>query len=211
MGWGSASLQSGDGTNGRAMNEATFKTTIASTIQKIFTRIVTVGTVTTTIVDVPVIFAEGLNTNDGNPRPPYPFITISIISVVQAGEAELGELDEEGVLEIGSQKIATISVDYFGANPIENLAKAVIGLEKKTILGHLIGADLAFVRTTQIQNLTGLAFDGSLYEEHANFDLQIGFVDTSTDDVGLIEEVWVEKTIEAGGHTITGTEIIEID
>jgi hypothetical protein len=195
------------------MDEATFKKDLADIIQSMFTR--TIAGVPpepdTYEVDVPVLYADKLNENAGSSRPPYPYITIRVGSIVKRGWDSVGPVDDDGIVEIGGQRNVTVTVEYFGESPVEYAMAIVANFEKPSIHAKMLKAGIAFIRVSPVQNLTGIGFNGSLYEERSSFDLFVGIADNTSDEVGIIEKVFVEETVTSGSETLIDGEVFEVD
>lgn len=121
------------------------------------------------------------------PRPAYPYATLKIESVMPASWDEFRGVDNDGISSMGGQRRATVSVNYYGANPMDEMAKAVNALDKETVTDAFRAAGIAVWQKNSSQNLTGLLETKN--EPRAFFDFFIGFAENYEDDTGLIETV----------------------
>lgn len=152
---------------------------------------------------VTVIYAD-----QAAPRPNYPYAVLRLESIVKVGWDELRSLDNNNVATYGGQRRGTVSVDYFGADPVQELSKATNALERQTILDLFADNGIAIQEKNEVLNLTRVL--ETEFEQRASFDFFIGFADNYEDDLGIIESVEVEGEMNEGSETVTtGPEIIE--
>jgi len=143
-----------------------------------------------------VIFAD-----QNSPRPSDPYAVIRIGTISQLGQDELREIDPDTLLATtGGQRRATISVDYFGSNALENIMKASNSLEKWSLVDTFNTAGIAFIEKNDIQNLTAML--ETKYQQRANFDFFIGFAENVEEDLGIIEEVELTGNVTADGKDL---------
>lgn len=153
-----------------------------------------------------VIFAD-----QNSPRPDYPYAVIRIGSMIKIGFDELRDWGEDThyIGTFGGQRRATVTVDYFGSDPVEEITKAHNALEKQSIKELFIAAEIATLDRFGITNLTAML--ETLFEPRASFDFYIGFADNYEDDIGVIEHVELTSTYETEqGELIIGPETIEV-
>lgn len=145
---------------------------------------------------VTVIFADQTAT-----RPDEPYATIRINSTNKNGFDEIRSIDTTtNIATIGGQRQATIQIDYFGSEPIENIMKAYNSLEKRTLIDTFSAAGFAYINKSNIQNLTSML--ETKYLERASFDLVIGYADNIEDDLGIIEKVFLTTNVTADGKDL---------
>ena len=155
-------------------------------------------------VAVPVIFSD-----QNAPRPAYPYATIRMNSIVKIGWDEIREINPQtNIATIGGQRRATISVNYFGTKPLEEISKAFNSLEKQTVQDQLAASGIAIQEKNDIQNLTAML--ETVFEERSFFDFFIGLADNVQDDLGIIETVELTGQLSGGtiGDVIIGPMII---
>jgi hypothetical protein len=139
-------------------------------------------TVSTTAVSIPVIFGY-----QNAPRPDLPvYAAVYFDSLNKIGWDEIREIDQNKIANIGGQRTATISVHYFGPNPMQEISKAYNSLEKGTILDILTTNGIAVLEKNPIQNVTEML--ETSFQNHSAFDFSIGFAENYFDDLGTIEQ-----------------------
>lgn len=150
-----------------------------------------------TPVQIPVIFSD-----QNAPRPNYPYATIRLSSYRKIGWDEFRGVDRE--TNLGSyygQRAMTVSVHVFAEKPAEGsptmafqeISKAHMSLSKDSVLNALSLAGIAIQEKGPTQNLTAVL--DTLFEDHAAFDLFIGFSESIEENVGIIEKVSVQGTV----------------
>lgn len=151
-----------------------------------------------------IIFAD-----QNSPRPIEPYAVIRLSNVVKIGQDEFRDLQDDGIVTIGGQRRMTVSVSYFGTNPLQEISKAYNSLDKQSIQYLFQNAEVAIVEKMEIQNLTSML--ETRFEPRAFFDFWISFADNIEDDLGIIEQVELTETIDGGstGDIIIGPEIID--
>lgn len=184
-------------------------TRVGPTVTGGLTQAIATLEVLTDEVFVTVFFAD----QDG-PRPisgsdGYPFSTIRLDSIVQYGFDDEREVDDQGIQYLGGQRGATVSIHYFGENPMGEISKAYSSLEKQSVLDNFLAQGIAIQQKEAVQNLTSVL--ETKYDPHAFFELAIGFSEETKDDVSFIEKVEVTGTFEVGEEeVIVGPEEITI-
>lgn len=121
------------------------------------------------------------------PRPPYPYATIKIDSLLNWSWDENRSLDADGIMTMGGQRRATVSVNFFGKNHMDEISKAANGLEKENVRAAFKAAGFAVWGKNSMQNLTAMLETKN--EPRAFFDFFIGLAENYEDDVGIIERV----------------------
>lgn len=155
---------------------------------------------TTAASSVPCIFADRTDdTGRAAPRPEtYPYATIRLGTIIQVGHDELRDIDEDTCLaNIGGQRRGTVSINFFGPRPFENVMKAYNSLEKMSLIDTFYAAGFSILEKNDVQNLTGML--ETKFEERASFDFFIGFAENIEDDLGIIETVDLTATVTADG------------
>lgn len=95
---------------------------------------------------------------------------------------------------------AIASINIFGENALDTLAKVRDSLDRPDVSENFALAGISHLDETQVNDLTAL--QETLYEERAQMDLTVTFVAGSEVDVGTIESVRIEGTIN-GRHIET--------
>lgn len=171
--------------------------------------IATIATVTAPVF-VTVIDAEQnsqLDTDDPErtaPRPAYPYATVQIDSAIKWSSDETRGTDGEGITAMGGQRRATVSVNFYGKNPMDEIGKAINALGTESVRAAFRDSGFAVWVENPGQNLTGLLETRN--EPRAFFDLFIGFAENFEDDTGLIEKV-ENLTGEVSGITVGPIEV----
>lgn len=154
-----------------------------------------------TQISVPVIFAD-----QNGPRPSFPYAVIRISDVVKTSHDEIRQITPVGIYEVGSERRATIAVNYFGANPIQEISKAYNCLGREEINQLFIASNIALIDKNPIQNLTAVL--ETEFEPHSYFDFFLGFTDNVEDDLGIVESVQTTGTYRG---TSSGSSYVDID
>lgn len=142
-------------------------------------------------------------------RPLQPYATIRYGSIQSIGHDERGEIDDQGISTVKGQRRMTVSVQYLGQNPVQEIMKAVNGLEKMSVHEAFLNAGLSVMDVGPIQNLTN--FLETSPEPRATFDFYLGLAENIFDDVGVIEKVELTGELDdnKSGDVIFGPQIIE--
>lgn len=141
------------------------------------------------------------------PRPPYPYATLQVDTVLQHSWDETRRTDAEGITSMGGQRRATVSVNYYGDDPMDQIAAAISAMDKETVTDLFRAAGISVWQKNPGQNLTGLLETRN--EPRASFDFFIGFAENYEDDTGLIETV-EDLTGQVDGETV-GPITVEVD
>jgi len=170
-------------------------TVVGPTVTGGATQAVATVVTTTAPILVVVIFAD-----QNSPRPNLPYAVVRIDTIIDVGFDEVREIDSvTNIATIGGQRQATVTVDYFGPNPLVEITKAFNALEKQNVLDQLSASGIAILDKNDIQNLTDML--ETIFEERASFDFFLGFADNVEDDLGIIESTEVTGEYSGG---ITG-------
>lgn len=130
---------------------------------------------------------DNTDTERPAPRPDYPYATLKVESLVAWSTDDFRGTDDDGITSMGGQRRATVSVNFYGKDPMGEIAKAINGLGKETINDVFRAAGFAVWQKNSGQNLTGMLETKN--EPRAYFDFYIGLAENYEDDTGLIEEV----------------------
>lgn len=145
--------------------------------------------------EVRVVFSD-----QAQPRLDYPYATIRLDSIQRNGWDEIRSIDPvTNIATIGGQRSATVSIQYFGLNPMEQISKAYNSLEKITVLDALSAGGIAIIQKNPIQNLTAML--ETIFENRATFDFFIGYAENVEDDLGVIESAELSGEIQ-GNKTV---------
>lgn len=165
--------------------------------------VATIDDVTEAVAITTIFENQKDDTGRNAPRPPYPYATVKIGTVIQEGTDELRDFDDDGIATFGGQRRATVSVNFFGPEAIEGATQAFNSLEKQTVKWIFERAGLAILQKNSVQNVPAML--ETKFEERAVFDFFIGFADNVQDDIGVIEKVELSGEVEGAA-----TGVIEI-
>lgn len=149
----------------------------------------------------PVIFAD-----QNAPRPSFPYATVRISDIVKTSHDENRQITPAGIYEVGGERRATIAVNYFGENPVQEILKAYNCLGREEINKLFIAANIALIDKNPVQNLTDVL--ETEYEPHSYFDFFLALSDNVEDDLGLIESVQTTGTYRG---TSSGSSYVDVD
>jgi hypothetical protein len=162
-------------------------------------------------VSVLVIFE-----NENGPHPgddidsTIPYATIRLDDSESAGQDDVRSEDDEGIVVYSGQRTATVSVNYYGPLPLEEVSKASNSLETQSVKDFLISEGISIGEKNQIRDLTEIM--ETEYQKRAFFDFSINFSDGVEDDVGVIEsaELTGELSGARNGTITVGPKIITV-
>jgi hypothetical protein len=118
-------------------------------------------------------------------------------------------MDADGIAAFAGQRGATVSVHYFGDNPMGPIMQAYSSLEKQTVLDQLYASGIAVQSKEPIQNVSAAL--ETRFDPHATFDFYIGMSENNLDDVGVIEKVQLTGEVDEGiEKVIIGPKIIGV-
>ena len=100
---------------------------------------------------------------DGD-KPAYPYVTYRIDSPVQLGLDEQLPIDDNGIQTIAGQRLATVSVHYFGPLPLAGASKAYSSLGMESVRATLYASGIAIGERMTIQNVSSVL--ETKWEEH---------------------------------------------
>lgn len=104
---------------------------------------------------------------------------------------------------LAGSRIATISVDYTGVSAIDKASRIYAELYSERANIYFNGLGIAIAGREPIKDLTGLL--DTEFQERADFDFYIRYFDTTSVDLGSIETVVVDETIDEVTYTETIT------
>lgn len=143
------------------------------------------------------------------PRPAYPFATVRLMNMRQYGFDDIRDMDDEGLATVAGQRGATVSVHYFGDNPMGAIMQAYNSLEKQTALDQLYLSGIAVQSKEPIQNVSAAL--ETHFDPHATFDFYIGISENNLDDIGVIEQVELTGEVDEGiEKVIIGPDLIGV-
>lgn len=146
-----------------------------------------------------------------NPKPPNPYISMRLSTERDLGTETRRRKDGTGIVDVVSQKEATLSVNAFGPGAIDKCNMLWTSLQRPTIVDRCFAANMAFIRAEDAQDLTEL-LDGRSWEERANIDLIVTYGRSVVDEPGYITTVITEGELGEPGSIIpeTDTAIVEV-
>lgn len=138
-----------------------------------------------------VIFA-----NQAGPRPSHTYLTLLLMGIRNVGWDDRRAIDDSGIQDLKGDRIATASINAYGAAAWDKVRDAINDLHKTTVRDKLKAASLTPRRVLALDDLTALI--ETEWEPRAHFDAEFGLMDEYTDDVGLIEHVEVTEKYQNG-------------
>ena len=138
------------------------------------------------------------------PRPKRPYFAILLTTPIQKGGARdhiQHQAGSDTIFEIGGQRRFTVSISVIDEMKnknfftVQNACQQLMdSLEDVNRRAPLTAAGLSVWFSTEILDVTELLETG--YEPRAQFDLEMGIASNRTADLGAIEKVKVQGTIE---------------
>jgi hypothetical protein len=144
------------------------------------------------------------------PKPSNPYISLRLSAERTTGTEVRRRKDGSGILDVVSQKEATLSVNAFGTGTIDKLNMLWTALQRPTIVDRCFAASIAFPRAEAPQDLTAL-LDGRSWEERANIDLYVTYGRSIEDEPGYITTVIVTGELGERDQTIHETDPAEVE
>lgn len=163
-----------------------------------------------------IIRADQVDSTTGRnaPRPDsLPYIVFRVGSIRNVGQDESRGVDGDNsdLMTTIGQRVATVTIDYFGPKPMEGLSRCFDSLAKRSALDIFESAGLAVLQKEAMQNLTGML--ETKFEERARFEFYVGLLATEEDDQGVIETFELTGTIndENGDPAVVvGPKVIDL-
>lgn len=155
-------------------------------------------------VEVTVIFSD-----QDAPKPfPYPFATVRLINISKIGQEELRGVDQDDVFRSVGQRKLSVSVNFFGDDPMEEARSLFDSLGKESVQHKFRSVGFAVLDKGTIQNLTTML--ETKFEPRSQFDLFLGYTEEIYDDLGIIEKVKLtgEHNYFVAGHATMIKKII---
>jgi len=147
---------------------------------------------------VDIVFA-----NQNGPRPRLPYITIRVGAAPRAPLLEAG-LSDDGVQTYAAHRDSTVELQCFGEGAFDVLDDLSQRLKGPGMVAAAFAANLAIYAVDAVQNVPVLR-DGGKYEPRAVLDIGVRYTKQHDEDVGLIETVQGEMTLEGRGAALVDT------
>ena len=135
------------------------------------------------------------------PRPDRPYAGLQILNVSRLGDPVRGDVNEDGESELQMERELTVSVNIHessdNADPRSALETATDlrdSLDALSVLEPLRAGGFAF-RGVELLADTPTALETS-WEPRATFDVRFGTTKTRIDDLGVVEKVVFDGTVE---------------
>ncbi len=160
------------------------------------------STITSSIVAA-VASCTGLATgkviqaNLGKPRPGLPYASVLVGTGAAYGQDNACEIDASGIQSFEGDRLLAASVNLFATSgaAANDLARDLVNkITSETVRLQLWGVGLAARRPGKPVDLTGIL--EALPEGRVQVDLEFGFTDEYTGEVGLIEHLEIEATLD---------------
>lgn len=131
--------------------------------------------------------------NPNAPRPPRPYAVLRIDDMIDLGHSCVGDVDEDGIAQIQTQKEFTLSVSVIGSpdddnNPLYAYNKVIElkdSMNLSTVKSIFRTNKLSIREKGQVLNMPMLM--NTKYVERGIFDVRFGVAVSQEDDVGIIE------------------------
>lgn len=157
---------------------------------------------------VSVIPVETIFLNENGNVPPLPFCTLYAQPVAFFGQDDFVN-DDAGQVTYTGQREISVSVQYFGANAMQNAIDLAESLEMQAARDLLAESDLVFVnRAGGANDLSELLDTG--YEERAGIDILLRTASIRVQAGIIVESMELDgEYVNADGSTIDRVEIID--
>jgi hypothetical protein len=147
---------------------------------------------------VPIVIA-----NQNGPRPALPYITLRVDAAPRAPLLE-ADLSDNGVQTYAAHRDATVELQCFGEGSFDALDDLGQRLKGPAMVAEAFARNLAVYAVDAVQNVPVLR-DGSTYEPRALLDIGIRYVKQHDEDVGLINTVQGEMTLQSQARSLVDT------
>lgn len=147
--------------------------------------------------------------DENGPRPQLPYVTLKLSSKRFKNYDFYADPDADGMQEVKGDRELTLTMEYFGVDPLDALQSVVDKLRLHTIQGTFYAAGYTVFDTAQVQDISAL-LDGVQREQRATLDLFIRTKVTQTDDIGYIETVNIETEDDSPIVPPSGNLIIQL-
>lgn len=138
------------------------------------------------------------------PRPARPYASLRFLNPSDRLGASVDQqsvtMPAKTVSTEGMRK-AVASINIFGQNAIDTLAKVRDSLDRPDVIETFEAAGITHLEDSQINDLTEL--QETMYEERGQMDLTVAFVASSEVDVGTIEHAELDGTVNGRNIPIT--------
>lgn len=138
--------------------------------------------------EVAVVFAQ-----QGKPRPPRPYVDITIDAIAQAGRDERLPIDVLGNRVVAGPRVATVTVAAYGPGAIGIAEQVRSALWLEGVHRRLRIQGVSFLQADAVQNGTVELETG--LEERGIFAAQFAYRTAQTESVGWAEAVEVAGTL----------------
>jgi hypothetical protein len=174
------------------------------------------ATVTKAVTQSP-LYVESIYADQNAPRPDYPYACFKFDSMHRYGEDSAVPLDDQGLWNVGGQRRMTLMVDYFtrlpkdgettdlGPKSLQAIKELSDSLSKESVLSVLRASGIAIFGKMDGNDVSSML--ETVWEDHSQFDVFLGFAENLTDDRGYIGTVILNGTINGTKQvtqTITG-------
>lgn len=142
-----------------------------------------------------------IKANQKSPRPARPYASVLFVDPSSRFGSSMDQQSMTPVTHTVStegMRKAVASINVFGENAIDILAKVRDALDRPDVIETFIEAAVAHVDESEIRDLTSLL--ETEYEERGQMDITVSYVASSEVYVGTIDEVKIGGTVN--GHTV---------
>lgn len=138
--------------------------------------------------EVAVVFAQ-----QGKPRPPRPYVDITIDAIAQVGRDERSRTDKQGNRTVSGPRVATVTVAAYGPGAIGIAEQVRSALWLEGVHRRLRQQGVSFLQADPVQNGTVELETG--LEERGIFSVFFAYRTAQVESVGFAEAIEVAGTL----------------
>lgn len=131
--------------------------------------------------------------NPNAPEPPAPCFVLRATLTNTSAHSQVSDVDAQGMQTVSDQAEATVTVTGVGVNTYAALEDVATSCRKPSSVALALSLDLALIDRPRVTDVTGLLNQIQM-EERGVLSTTVRFVNTVSDNVGLIETVNMEGT-----------------
>lgn len=133
--------------------------------------------------------------NPNAPEPKAPCFVLRATLTATPDHSQVSDVDENGVQTVADQALATVTITGVGPNTYAALEDVATSCRKPSAVANALALNIALVDRPRITDITGL-LNRIQMEERGQLSTTVRFVNTVSDNVGLIETVNMEGTFD---------------
>lgn len=141
-----------------------------------------------------------IKANQKGPRPARPYVSLNFInpSSEMGGDDQYTTDPSTGVVTTAGPRSAQASVNIFGPDSVDMLAKVRDSLQRPDVIDAFDASGITILDTSNINDLTEQ--QETIYEERGQVDITLSFTVSSDVDMKTIDIASLTGTIET--HTV---------